>query len=263
MRLTQFQKWKRWKITTFYLISVIIVFPTTFYALSYYTDIIVFEKYGHLLSNRVVWFVDTDDKVVAFTFDDGPDETYTPQLLDLLARKQLKATFFLIGRHVEKFPEIVKRIHAEGHEIGNHSFSHPFLPLYSKSYIKRELESTSDLIEEIGGAKPAFFRPPMGLFTPSMLNAISESGMTAVVGAVYPRDPYNPGTKKIVERVLSRIKPGSIIILHDSGTWGMIDRSQTIAAVTILIDRLRDQGYRFLTVGELIGLNGSALDSDL
>ena len=256
MRLIPFQKWKRWINTTFFLISVIIVFPTTFFALSYYTEIIVFEKYGHLISNRVIWSVDTDEKVVAFTFDDGPDETFTPQLLDILAQKELRATFFVIGKHVEKYPEIVNRIHAEGHELGNHSFSHPFLPLYTKSYIKLQLESTSVLIEETVGAKPAFFRPPMGLFTPSMLNAVAEGGMTTVVGDVYPRDPYKPGVDKIVERVLRRIEPGAIIILHDSGTWGKIDRSQTIEAVAILIDQLRDLGYRFLTISELMGLNG-------
>ena len=257
MRLKPFQKWKRWKITTFFLISAIVVLPTTFYALSYYTDIIVFEKYGHLISNRVVWSVDTDEKVAAFTFDDGPNEIYTPQLLDILAQKELKATFFLLGKHVEKYPEIVKRIHSEGHEIGNHSFNHSLLLLYTKSYVKRQIESTSALIEKTVGLTPSYFRPPMGLFTPSMLDAVSESGMTAVVGEVYPRDPYRPGTDKIVERVLSRIKPGSIVILHDSGTFGKVDRSQTVAAVSILIDRLRDQGYRFLTVGELLSLNGN------
>ena len=222
----------------------------------------MFEKYGHLISNRVVWSVDTDEKAVAFTFDDGPNEIYTPQLLDILARKELKATFFLLGKNVEKHPEIVKRIHSEGHEIGNHSFNHSFLPLYSKSYIKRQIESTSTLIEETVGLTPSYFRPPIGIFTPSVLDAVSEGGMTTVVGEVYPRDPYKPGIDKIVKRVVNRIEPGSIIILHDGGTRGKIDRSQTIAAVSIIIDRLRDRGYRFLTVGELIGLNGASSISD-
>ena len=255
MRLIPFQKWKKWKITTFILIAAIVVLPTTFYVLPYYTNIVVFEKYGHLFSNRVVWSVDTDEKVAALTFDDGPNEIYTPQLLDILAHKEVKATFFLLGKHVERYPEIVKRIHSEGHEIGNHSFNHSFLPLYTKRYIKRQIESTSSLIEKTVGLRPSYFRPPMGLFSPFELDAVSESGMTAVVGEVYPRDPYKPGTDKIVERVLSRIEPGSIIILHDSGTFGKIDRSQTIAAVPIIIDRLRDRGYRFLTVRELMKLN--------
>lgn len=255
MRLKPFQKWKKWKITAFALISAIVALPTTYYILSYYTNIIMFEKYGHLFSNRVVWSVDTDEKVIAITFDDGPNEIYTPQLLDILGRKEVRATFFLLGKHVEKYPDIVERIHSEGHEIGNHSFNHSLLPLYTKSYVKRQIESTSASIKKTVGLTPSFFRPPMGLVTPSMLDAISESGMTAVVGEVYPRDPYKPGTDKIVERVLSRIEPGSIIILHDSGTFGKIDRSQTIAAVPIIIDRLRDRGYRFLTIGELIKLN--------
>lgn len=256
MRLIPFQKWKRWKIAAFIALSAIVALPPTFYALTYYTDIILFEKYGHLISNRVVWSVDTDEKVVAFTFDDGPHEIYTPQLLTILAREELKATFFLLGKHVEKYPEIVKRIHSEGHEIGNHSFNHSFLPLYTKRYVKLQIETTSALIEKTVGSTPTYFRPPMGFFTPSVLDAISESGMTAVVGEVYPRDPYKPGVDKIVERVLSRIKPGSIIIMHDSGTFGKIDRSQTVAAVSIIIDTLRERGYRFLTIGELIGLNG-------
>ena len=257
MRLKAFQKWKKWKITTFTLISAIVTLPTVYYILSYYTNIIVFEKYGHLFSNRVVWSVDTDEKVTAITFDDGPNEIYTPQLLDILALNEVKATFFLLGIHVEKHSELVRRIHSEGHEIGNHSYSHSFLPLYTKSYVKRQIKLTSALIEKTIGLTPSYFRPPMGVFTPSVLDAISESGMTAVVGEVYPRDPYKPGTDKIVERVLSRIEPGSIIILHDSGTFGKIDRSQTIAAVPIIIDRLRDRGYRFLTIGELMKLNGN------
>ena len=242
----------KWQTITFVSLTILISIPVSIYVLVYQTDIILFEKYGHLLSNRVVWSVETDKKVVALTFDDGPHEKYTTELLDTLANYDVKATFFLIGKNVEKYPEIVKRIQNEGHEIANHSYDHPILPFQSRRKIRRQIDSTSSLIESAAGVIPKYFRPPMGLFTSSVLNVIEASGHIALIGEVYPRDPYKPGVDKIVERVLNRTEPGSIIIMHDGGTWGKIDRSQSVKAVPIIIESLREKGYRFLTVSDLI-----------
>ena len=242
----------KWQTITFVSLTILISIPVSIYVPVYQTDIILFEKYGHLLSNRVVWSVETDKKVVALTFDDGPHEKYTTELLDTLAKYDVSATFFLIGKNVEKHPEIVKRIRNEDHEIANHSYDHRILPLYSRREIRRQINSTSSLIESAVGVIPKYFRPPMGLFTSSVLDAIEASGHIALIGEVYPRDPYKPGVDKIVERVLNRTEPGSIIIMHDGGTWGKIDRSQSVAAVPIIIESLREKGYRFLTVSDLI-----------
>lgn len=218
----------------------------------YYTDLILLEKYGHLLSNRVIWASDTSLKRIAITFDDGPNEEYTPKLLDILSNYDAKATFFLIGKNVSEEPDIARRIHAEGHEIGNHTYSHPVLPLVSRKEVHKQLESTNSIIKDAVGTKPVYFRPPMGLFTPAILDIIESNGLQTVIGEVYPRDPNRPGKDKIIKRVLTRVKPGSIIIMHDGGTWGNFDRNQTIEAVPIIIEKLQAKGYRFVTLSELI-----------
>ena len=245
----------KWQTITFVSLTILISIPVSIYTLAYQNGIIVFEKYGHLLSSRVVWSVETDEKVVALTFDDGPHEKYTTELLDRLAKYDVPATFFLIGKNVEQYPEIVKRIQSEGHEIANHSYDHPILPFYSKREIQRQIDSTSSLIESAAGVIPKYFRPPMGLLTSSVIDIIEASGHIAVIGDVYPRDPHKPGVDKIVERVLNRTEPGSIIIMHDGGTWGKIDRSQSVKAVPIIIESLREKGYRFVTVSDLIELS--------
>ena len=117
---------------------------------------------------------------------------------------------------------------------------------------KNSVSNTTSIIEETIGTKPVYFRPPMGLFTPTILDIIESNGLKAIIGEVYPRDPYKPGRDKIVERVIKRITPGSIIIMHDGGTWGDVDRSQTIEAVPIIIDKIRAKGYQFVTLSELL-----------
>ena len=248
-------KSKNWiksaRLTT---LAILILMSSLFLGF-YYTDLLVLEKYGYLLSNRVIWSSDTKEKLVALTFDDGPNEKYTPELLDILQNKKAKATFFLIGKNVLEEPEIVRRIYSEGHEIGNHTYSHPVLPLVSRKEIHKQVEYTSSIIEDAIGIKPKYVRPPMGLFTPSVLDIIESNGLKTVVGDVYPRDPYMPGIDKIVRRIIKRVEPGSIIIMHDGGTWGKVDRSQTIGAVPLVIDELRENGYEFLTVTELLKMN--------
>ena len=233
------------------ILSLLILIIAIFVGI-YHTDLLLLEKYGHLLSDRVIWSSDIKLKRVAFTFDDGPNGRYTTELLDILFKYDAKATFFLIGKNVLKEPEIVRRIYSEGHEIGNHSYSHPVLPLVSRKEVHKQLESTQAIIEETIGTKPIYFRPPMGLFTPAILDIIESNGLKAIVGEVYPRDPYKPGRDKIVERVVKRVTPGSIIIMHDGGTWGDVDRRQTIEAVPIIIDKIRAKGYQFVTLNKLL-----------
>ncbi len=239
------------KLIRLTILSLLIMIIALFVSI-YYTDLLLLEKYGHLLSDRVIWSSDTKLKRVAFTFDDGPNGKYTPELLDILSKHNTKATFFLIGKNVLKEPDIARRIYSEGHEIANHTYSHPVLPLVSRKEVHKQLESTTSIIEETIGTKPVYFRPPMGLFTPTILDIIESNGLKAIIGEVYPRDPYKPGRDKIVERVIKRITPGSIIIMHDGGTWGDVDRSQTIEAVPIIIDKIRAKGYQFVTLSELL-----------
>ena len=233
------------------IVSLSVLFFTAFE----YFNMLPIEKYGKFISRRVLWSVDTSTPVVALTFDDGPNPDFTPPLLDTLRDLDVSATFFVVGRNAEKYPYIVSRITTEGHEIGNHTYSHRFLGLQTAARIGAELDKTTEIIRRIAGVTPSFFRPPQGLFTPTILNIAESRDLKTVIGDVYPRDPYNPGTDAIVKRVLKRVEPGSIIILHDGSRWRWMSRSQTVAAVPIIIRELRKRGYRFLTVSELLAMD--------
>lgn len=209
------------------------------------------ERLGPMLTDRVLWRAATSDQKIAITFDDGPQPTYTPQLLDLLDRCGVRATFFLIGEHIRENLDLAQEVARRGHEIGNHTFSHPFLVRLEDDEIRNEIERTDALLRDLDGADPRFFRPPMGLFSKRVLDVIEQMGYQTVVGDVYPRDPHLPGKNRIVERVLNRVMNGSIIILHDGGNSSHVDRSQTISAVSELIPQLHERGFEFVRLSEL------------
>lgn len=213
------------------------------------------ERLGPLLTRRIFWRANTTQKIVALSFDDGPNDLFTPELLQILNEFHIPATFFLIGRNVKKNPAIAREIAAGPHEIGNHTYSHPTLPLLENEKVTRELQDTHDIILKVTGTTPTFMRPPMGLFTKRIVNLTENFGYQTVVGDVYPRDPHRPGTKKIVCRVLSRVRPGSLIILHDGGNGNHVDRSQTIDSIKAIVPKLLEQGFRFVTLTELVASN--------
>jgi peptidoglycan-N-acetylglucosamine deacetylase len=200
----------------------------------------------------VLCSVRTEEKTVALTFDDGPNPDWTPPLLTKLAEYRVPATFFVLGRNLERHPEIGRRIVQEGHEVGNHTYRHRILPFLPGSEIRNELESTQQLIADLMGVRPVFLRPPNGLFTGRVLDVVEQLGYRAVVGDVFPLDFARPGAEVITRRVLRRVRPGSIIILHD-GNVGRFDRdkSQTVHALDGIILGLRERGYDFVTLSQL------------
>jgi peptidoglycan-N-acetylglucosamine deacetylase len=204
------------------------------------------------VTRRVLCSVRTQERKVALTFDDGPNPDWTPPLLAKLAEYRVPATFFVLGRNLERHPEIGRQIVREGHEVGNHTYDHRILPLSSTAGIVRELESTQALISELLDVRPVFLRPPNGLFSRRVLDVADRLGYRVVVGDVFPVDVALPGPEVITARVLRRVRPGSIIILHD-GYVGRFDRdkSQTIRAMDGLLPRLRDQGYEFVMLSRL------------
>jgi peptidoglycan/xylan/chitin deacetylase (PgdA/CDA1 family) len=210
------------------------------------------ERLGPKLFERVHWRASTDEPKIALTFDDGPHATSTPQILNLLDKFKVSATFFLVGKHLKKHHEIARRMVSAGHEIGNHTFSHSLLYASTKNRIRDEISRTDALLRNIDGAEPKFFRPPAGFFTKRVLDVVEQMGYQAVVGDVYPRDPHLPGKEKIVDRVLQRTVAGSIIILHDGGNTQCVDRSQTIEALYEIIPRLKTEGFEFLTLTDLL-----------
>lgn len=202
------------------------------------------------LYGKVFFKGSPEGKMVALTFDDGPSPYYTWKLLALLREKGVKANFFLIGREAEKYPELVRRIVKEGHSIGNHTYTHANLLERRKTTVRKEILRCDEVLESITGQKPLLFRPPHGFRRPVVSSISSELGHVQVDWSVCPRDWIRPGAKRMLRLMAKKVRPGSIILLHDGGG----DRSQTLEVVPIIIDELRGLGYRFVTIEEMLDL---------
>jgi peptidoglycan/xylan/chitin deacetylase (PgdA/CDA1 family) len=194
-----------------------------------------------------------DQKIIALTFDDGPNPLYTPKVLEILEEHDIKATFFVIGRKAQASPEIVRNIKAAGHEIENHSWSHLFwLSSLTPQKIEKEICATQDIIFNITGEYPAFFRAPFGWTSDQLFISCQKLSLPVMDGSIKPGDTAMPGKDNIVSSILRRADPGAIIILHDGGGfWFYKNRSQTLEALPEVIQGLKDRGYTFVTIKEL------------
>jgi peptidoglycan/xylan/chitin deacetylase (PgdA/CDA1 family) len=186
------------------------------------------------------------EKVIALTFDDGPSPKNTPAILDILKQQGVKATFFLLGTNVKKYSELAQRIVNEGHAIGNHSWDHTFNKV-DASKASHEIDDTSTLIQEVTGVKPSLFRPPGGFMDTGMATYAQQQKYMITMWSVDPKD-YLVSAPILLDNVLRNAKPGRIVLLHDGGG----DRSATIQALPQLITALKQQGYTFVTVPELL-----------
>lgn len=190
--------------------------------------------------------VHTDGPYIAMTFDDGPSATLTPKLLDLLAAHHIKATFFVIGENVAEHPEIVERAAREGHEIGNHSWSHPNFGKMSEESVRSQLRRTDDAIKNATGKRPTLMRPPYGSITDREKHWIhDEFGYQIILWDVDPYDWRRPGPAVVRNRILKETQPGSIVLSHDI-------HPGTIEAMPSTFDALEAKGFKFVTVSELI-----------
>ncbi|MGD6969089.1 polysaccharide deacetylase family protein [Rossellomorea vietnamensis] len=196
--------------------------------------------------------VRTDEKVLAVTFDDGPNAVYTPQVLEILQKANAKATFYMIGEQMERCPELVKRAAELGHEIGNHTYTHPRMTELSQEECLAEIERTESLIERLTGEKPASFRPPFLDYDHVTTAALQEKGYSHFIGAVNleARDWEQPGTNHILEETRSVLSNGAILLFHD----GYGDRSQALEAISRLIPQLIAEGWNLVTISELLKL---------
>src|SRR5579859_2324103 len=185
---------------------------------------------------------------IALTFDDGPNPPYTSQILAILRRYSIKATFFDVGHLVQAYPALVKEEVAEGNVVGNHTWAHPYLPALSGPSIAWQLTTTSDAIQQVTGIRPTYFRPPYGAFNASILAYANQLGLSTFIWNVDPRDWSRPGTNAIVARVRAQTGNGSIILMHDGGG----DRSQTVAALPTIIEWYQQHGFRFVTLQQLV-----------
>jgi peptidoglycan-N-acetylglucosamine deacetylase len=190
--------------------------------------------------------VHVDGPYIAMTFDDGPSATLTPKLLDLLAAHHIKATFFVIGENVAEHPEIVARAAREGHEIGNHSWSHPNFGKMSDQGVRSQLQRTDDAIKNATGERPTLMRPPYGSITTREKRWIhDEFGYRIILWDVDPYDWRRPGPAVVRNRILKETQPGSIVLSHDI-------HPGTIEAMPSTFDALEAKGFKFVTVSELI-----------
>lgn len=188
----------------------------------------------------------THDRAVALTFDDGPNPAATPVVLDALAERGVKATFFILGRHAERWPDLVARAAAEGHALGNHGYYHRKLHLRSPAYVRRDLELGTDAMVKAGAPKPSFFRAPHGFRSPWVTHIARTLGQRTVGWSLGVWDSDRPGVDEIARRTVEGASPGAILLLHDGDGYDPDgDRLQTAHAVPLLVDRLLDRGYRF------------------
>lgn len=197
---------------------------------------------------------------VALTFDDGPNEPYTSQVLDILGAESVKATFFLIGQNAMEFPDTVRREVAEGMEIGNHSYNHPILVKEKGATILWQITRTQEVLQGISGLEPKWFRPPHGFRDPRLFPKTRRCDLAVVEWSNMPKDWTRPGVDVIVKRTLDKLKPGDIILLHDGdGVYIGGDRSQTVEALPRIIQGIRAKGLRPVTLSELARGGGRGL----
>jgi peptidoglycan/xylan/chitin deacetylase (PgdA/CDA1 family) len=204
-------------------------------------------------SGAIYYFVPVNKKIVALTFDDGPNGIYTSQILDILKAEKVKATFFLVGTNVEYYPEIVHRTVAEGHEIGNHSYAHLQYDKVTPKEAKDDMERGLQAIKQITGITPHWLRPPYGINSPDM-EEICRTNNMAIAGWSADANDWNPHPpEELVERLVMQVVPGDIILLHDGrDARHNYDRSLTVQCLMPLIQHLHKQGFSFVTLTELI-----------
>ncbi len=203
---------------------------------------------------RTLWRSPSPVKTVALTFDDGPDPAFTPLILDMLHERGVRAAFFCVGERVRQHPELARRIHDEGHILGNHSDSHAlWINFGLHARLRREIRACNDAIQQAAGVTPALYRAPHGFKNPALGDALRGEGMVAVGWQVRGFDAVVSDAARIAQRIVDRAKPGGVILLHDgAGLQGSQDRQATLEALPVVIDGLRARGLEIVRLDELL-----------
>jgi peptidoglycan/xylan/chitin deacetylase (PgdA/CDA1 family) len=197
-----------------------------------------------------------DGRRVALSFDDGPDPDVTPTVLDALAQHSARATFFSIGRSLEEHPQLARRLVAEGHELGNHSWRHSrWQNFFGVSEQAREIERGAQAIAAVTGShERPLYRPPIGLKSPPLARAAAQHQLTLVAWSLHSRDTRTADPKRMAQRVLKRIRPGDIVLMHDGHDRPGRHRPACAQAVPVILQGLREKGLECVTVSELLHL---------
>ncbi len=215
------------------------------------TGILGYSFAAHLFTLGCAWRGPRTSNAVALTFDDGPDPEYTPHVLDILAARDVRATFFLVGSRAERSPDTVKLIHAAGHEIASHGWSHRNLWICGPRRTFREIGRTRDLLQSLTGAAPTLFRPPWGAVNTAMFGALKRYHQRCVFWSVQPEGLRPQAPDRQTDYVLRKARPGTIVDLHDAeGTTGAPAR--LCEALPDMIQGLQQRGYRLTTVSDML-----------
>jgi peptidoglycan/xylan/chitin deacetylase (PgdA/CDA1 family) len=194
---------------------------------------------------------------LALTFDDGPHPKHTPRLLDILRQYGVKATFFVVGKNVERYPDIAQRIVAEGHQIANHTMAHPNLVKLKRKRFDKEIKDTNTIIEAYTGKKPTAIRPPYGSLNVKVEATLRNLyGLNIILWSVDPEDWKKPGASEVARRLIEGAKPGAILLAHDI-------HEQTIDAMPEVLSQLLARGYKFGTIDQLITLSRASVPNSL
>ena len=225
------------KSILFFMITLLIVISSS-------------KEISSLVHNKEIFIRNgsRNEKIIALTFDDGPHPKETDEILDVLDKYNIKGTFFVVGKHANWYSEPLKRASKEGHEIGNHTFSHPDISCLSSEDIKREIKECEDTLVKITGKKTTLFRPPYGSYSKDKLGEIAkESGYKIILWTTIDAEDWkNPPSSQISDTIINKAQNGDIILLHDYGT------ENTVKALDTIISEMIKQGYKFVTVSELI-----------
>ncbi len=209
------------------------------------------------LFGRTFFAGDPARKQIALTYDDGPNDVHTERLLEVLAKYDARATFFMIGKYVQARPQLARRVAEARHEIGNHTTTHPNLIFAAAGGLRRELEECERALSDAVGPHSKLFRPPFGARRPVTLRVARAMGLTPVMWSVKCWDWKEPA-ERIEAHAVRQLHPGAVVLLHDGGHLALgTDRSATVMATERILRRYKKDGWEFVTVGEMMGQAGS------
>lgn len=201
------------------------------------------------LSKRLITHVETNgEKLIALTFDDGPDPLYTNDVLEILEKYNIKATFFVVGENAQAHPELIRREIDAGHEIENHTYTHADLSRANAAGTEEEIQKTDALLGRMLNRNMKYFRPPKKLFRPETIDIAERNDYQTVLWTICVENAQSPTPQSMAKRVIDAARPGMIILAHD----GRLDRSKTLLALPIIIKAYQEQGYQFVTLDELL-----------
>ncbi|MCK5012687.1 MAG: polysaccharide deacetylase family protein [Candidatus Omnitrophica bacterium] len=215
----------------------------------------VFFDQAILARRGTIYRIKTDKKRVLLTFDDGPSPDWTPKILDELKKENISAVFFMIGHHVQKYPDIARQVASEGHTIGNHGYAHSVMFYYTPAEIEEEIQYTEHVIREATGQTTKYFRPPKAWLRRNIKKKVKSMGYETILWSLNSKDWVSFNHKSIVKYISGHIKNGDILLFHDSGNVTTTEggnRRQTVKSISLLARALREKGFEFVSIEELI-----------